>query len=108
MLQRSNAWTTRRFDELAGQPIKQVRMCGRRTLRAEIVFRLDQAAPEVLLPKPIDCHAGGERIGGIDDPASEVEAGGGGSVERWSVGALERCFGWCVRVLACTLRWLIT
>ena len=59
-------------------------------MRAEIVFRLNQPAPEVLLPETIDCDAGAERVGRINDPPREIKAVGGRSVKRWSVGASER------------------
>ncbi len=64
-------------------------MRGRRALGAEIVFGFDEAAPEVLLPERIDCDAGRERIGGINEPMGEVEAVEGGVV-RWSDRALAR------------------
>ena len=43
-------------------------------MRAEVVFGLDQAASEVLLPDAIDEDAGGEGVVGGNDPTGEIEA----------------------------------
>ena len=44
------------------------------SLPAKVIARRHQAAAKVLLPEPVDGDAGGERIGGIDEPVGEVEA----------------------------------
>ena len=41
---------------------------------AEIFGGLDEADTEIHLPKMIDGDAGGERVGGIDNPLGEGEA----------------------------------
>ena len=48
------------FLELNGEPVEQFRMGGRGALGTEVVLRLHEAAPEVLLPHSINEHAGGE------------------------------------------------
>ena len=45
----------------------------RDALRAKVVLRLHDAAPEKVLPHAIDGHAGQERIVAIGNPAGEVE-----------------------------------
>src|SRR5262249_47797833 len=61
-------------DELAGKPIQQLRMRWRSALSPEVVFGFHQPHAEILLPEAIHGHAGGERVGGIDDPPSQVQA----------------------------------
>ena len=63
-----------RLHELHGEPVEQLRMRGRRPLQSEVVFRLDQALAEVVLPQSIHGDSGRERIGTIDQPASQIEA----------------------------------
>ena len=58
--------------ELAGQPVEQLRMARRRSLGAEVVVGLDQAAAEVGLPDPVDRHPGRQRIAAIDQPPGQV------------------------------------
>ncbi len=60
--------------ELAGQPVEQLGMTGGRSLGAEVVVGLDQAAAEIRLPDPVDDDAGRERIAAIDQPARQVQA----------------------------------
>ena len=43
-------------------------------MRAEIVFRFDDAPTKILLPDAIDDNAGHERVLRIDEPLREVEA----------------------------------
>ena len=50
-------------------------MRGKRTLGAEVVLRLHQSAPEVLLPDAIDDDARGERVVGGYEPVGKVETG---------------------------------
>ena len=51
-----------------------------RSLGAEVFFGLDESAPKVAHPGAVDGDAGGERVGGVDEPLGEVEsvAAGGG------------------------------
>jgi hypothetical protein len=42
----------------------------------KVVLRLDQAAAEVLLPDAVDHDARGQRVGGVEEPAGEVESVG--------------------------------
>src|SRR6266567_5821969 len=71
-------------NEFRRQPIEQFGMRGQRALRAEIVFRLHEAASEILLPDAIDDDPGSERILRINDPAGQIKAGweGGSLVGR--------------------------
>ena len=43
-----------RLHELDGEPVEQLRVRRDRALRAEVLARLDDAAPEVLLPETVD------------------------------------------------------
>ena len=52
----------RREHEFEGQPIEQIRMRRQRPLDAEIVFGLDKALAEVLLPDAIHDDARRQRI----------------------------------------------
>jgi len=50
----------------------------------------DEAEAEILLPNAVHHHAGGEGVGGIEEPAGEVEAvgmGGGGGERREDAGS---------------------
>ena len=49
-------------------------MAGRLALRAEVVFRRHDAAPEVPLPDPVHSDARGQRIARIHDPSRKGEA----------------------------------
>ena len=68
--------------ELDCEPVEQRLMSGRRRAQAEVVGGLDQALAEDGLPKPVDGDAGGGGRTGIDQPASEGEAIGGGGMRR--------------------------
>lgn len=46
---------------------------------AEVIDGGDEAAAEEVLPDVVDCDAGRERVGGIDEPAREIEAVGPGA-----------------------------
>ena len=50
------------FDELAGQPVQELRMAWRRPGAAEVARRRDNAAAEVMPPEAVDHHAGGQRV----------------------------------------------
>ena len=46
--------------ELVGEPLQELRMRGPLPADAEVADRAHQALPEVVLPDPIDHHAGQE------------------------------------------------
>ena len=69
-------------DELRRQPVEQFRMRGRCALRAEVIFRLDDAQPEMPLPDAIDRHSRRERIGAVHQPAGKIEPRGKARIER--------------------------
>ena len=48
-------------------------MAGRLTLAAEVAGRADDPLAEVVLPEPVDHHAGGHRVVGLGDPARQLE-----------------------------------
>ena len=56
-------------DELARQPVEQLRMRRLLALLAEVVERRHDAAAKELMPDAIDRHASRQRIGRIDEPA---------------------------------------
>ena len=58
--------------ELRRQPVEQLGVRRRFALEAEVLRRGDQAPAEELLPDRIDGHAGGERVGRVDEPAGQV------------------------------------
>ena len=59
------------FDQRAGQPVQQFWMRRPGPGVAKIRERLDQAAPEVVEPDPVDHDAGRQRVIGIDEPAGQ-------------------------------------
>ncbi len=67
-------------NELARQPIQQLRMRRRRALRTKVLARLDQSDAKELLPDTIDGDASGQRMIGIDQPAGQFQPVGGGSL----------------------------
>ena len=60
--------------ELRRQPVEQLRMRRRRSLRAEIFARFDEAAAEELLPGAVDRDARRQRVPFVDEPARQPEA----------------------------------
>jgi len=62
--------------QFRGEPVEQRRMRRQRALRPEVVFGFDDPAAKVLLPDAVDDHACRKRIGGVDDPAREIESRG--------------------------------
>ena len=65
------------FHEPVGQPFEEFWMRGLVSLRAEIVWCGDDAAAEVVVPEPVDDHAGGERAGApvhVGEKCRESEA----------------------------------
>src|SRR5256885_55498 len=52
--------------------------CGGEAGLTKIVGRADEAAAEVVLPDAVDDDAGGERVGGGDDPVGQRAAETGG------------------------------
>src|SRR6266566_540391 len=74
-----------RLHEPIRQPVEQFGMRRRRALRAKIIFRFDESAPEILLPDAVDLHAGGQRILRVHNPASQIEARG-----KWRNGILRQ------------------
>src|SRR6185503_19299667 len=61
-------------DEFGGEPVEQLRVRGRRALRAEVLARLDESTAEDLLPHAIDGDAGDQGVVLVDQPAREPEA----------------------------------
>ena len=59
--------------ELRREPVEQLRMRRRRSLRAEVLAGLDEAAAEELLPGAVDRDARGQRVLLVDEPAREAE-----------------------------------
>ena len=58
-------------DELARQPVEQLRVAGGRRLRAQVVRVVDQAPAEMSLPNSIDDDPRDERIVRIGEPAGQ-------------------------------------
>src|SRR5262249_48143371 len=54
-----------------GKPVEQIGMRRLRAHVAEIVWRIDDAAAEVVVPNAIDDGAPGERVARIADPARQ-------------------------------------
>ena len=72
--------------EIDGQPVEQFGVCGQAAHASEVVWRIAQAAAEVVMPDAVDDDAPGERITVIGDPMREGDAPGtfgcvGGQVE---------------------------
>ena len=68
--------------EFRREPVEQARMAGSLPLQSEIVRSRDEAPPEVLLPDPVDRDPRGQGVFGREEPARQVQAGGGGSLRR--------------------------
>ena len=62
-----------RLHEPAGQPVEQLGMGRRLALAAEVAGRADDPLAEVVLPDPVDHHAGGHRVVGPGDPARQLQ-----------------------------------
>ena len=62
------------LDELDRQPVEQLGVRRRRAHRAEVLARLDEAAPVQRLPEAVDHHARGQRVVAADQPARQAEA----------------------------------
>ena len=64
-------------DELAGQPVEQARVRRRRAVDAEVARGADQPAAEVVVPEPVDDHAGEQgaaSVFDVCDPFSKCSA----------------------------------
>ena len=61
------------LDQVAGQPIQQLRMRRLGAVLAEIVGRVDQPHSELMLPHAIDNHPGGQRVVRSGDPVCQSE-----------------------------------
>ncbi len=68
---------------LTSQPIEQLRMAGPFPLSAEIARGFHQANAEELLPEPVHCDAGRERMARADQPARELQAVGSCAGGQW-------------------------
>ena len=66
------------LEQLAGQPIEQLRMARRLAQAAEVAAAIHQAAAEVILPEAIDHHARRQRIVGRGQPVGQRRAAAGG------------------------------
>ena len=60
-------------DELARQPVEQVRVRGALAVEAKVVRRADDAAAEMVVPDAVNQHAGGQRILGAGDPLGQLQ-----------------------------------
>jgi hypothetical protein len=61
--------------ELVGEPLQQLRMRGPLAADAEVADGAHQALPEVVLPDPVDHHAGQERAGPLVQVGDPVRQG---------------------------------
>ena len=57
------------IDELARQPVEQLRMAGSAAMQAEIVGRRYESLAKVMLPKSIHQNAGSQGMIGASQPA---------------------------------------
>ena len=64
-------------DQLVGEPVEQIRVRGQASVDPEIAGGFDQAGSEVVLPEPVDNHAGEQRVAWVSDPAGQRAAAGG-------------------------------
>ena len=64
-------------DELGRQPVEQLRVRGFVAHRAEVAGGADEAPAEVVLPEPVDHHAGRQRMVGPDQPIGQRRAPAG-------------------------------
>ena len=62
-------------DELAGEPVEEIGMGGACAVASEVVGRVRDAGPEVVLPDAVDDDAGGEGVGGAGQPAFDAAHG---------------------------------
>lgn len=71
-------------DELAREPVEELRVRGRAALRAERVRRLDNALAEVMHPNAVRDDARGERVIRAGNPLCQLQAAGfaGGDLRR--------------------------
>src|SRR3569623_2708326 len=60
------------FNELAGQPIKQLRMRRRFAHYAEVIFAADQSVAKMVLPDAIRHNSRRQGIVGRSEPISEL------------------------------------
>ena len=63
------------LDEPVGQVVEQLGVGGRLAQGAEVVDGGDDAPAEEVVPDAVDHDAGGEGVGGVDDPFGQFEAG---------------------------------
>ncbi len=61
-------------DESAGEVVEQLGVRWGEPSAAEVVLGGDEATAEVVLPDPVDHHAGGQRIGRPSQPIGQGEA----------------------------------
>src|SRR6266567_1849206 len=59
--------------QLRRQPVEQVRMRRRRSLRPEILARFDNAAAEKGFPRAVDRDTGRQRVVLVDDPVCQAQ-----------------------------------
>src|SRR6185369_7719673 len=74
-------------DEPAGEVVEQLGMGRRRAADAEIVRRLDDALPEMVLPDPVHEDARRERIVPISNPLRELPPAAAPFVRRQRLAA---------------------
>src|SRR5207249_4779361 len=60
--------------EARRQPVEQFWVRRAVAVEAEVVGGGDQAAAEVVVPDAVHDDAGGERVGGVDDPVGQASA----------------------------------
>ena len=60
-------------NEFSGEPIEELGVGWWGALGAVVVFRFDQTRAKILLPDAVDHHASSERVGGIEEPARQIE-----------------------------------
>ena len=73
-----------------GQPVEQLRMCGARSVEAEIVGSRDQPGPEMVVPDPVCQDPGGQRILVMRNPAGPAPAVSPTRARRAGVRRVER------------------
>src|SRR5260370_36843735 len=67
--------------EFDGQPIEQLRMRGQRSVAAEVIGRIDQAAAEMAVPNAVDDGAPSQHVARVGTPG-----GRGGTAFPFVVG----------------------
>ena len=65
-----------------GEPIEELRVTRGGAESTEVVRRLDEPLPEVMLPETVRHHPRGARMGGVGEPPREGEATTGGMLGR--------------------------